>query len=275
MRKKILLLTVLVLGFLISSFAGVQTAKASVWVMVDQLGQRVTGVNQPVEFTASGSGGAPPYTFQWFTTFLDPNVPPEHWTRVAVPGATSSTFKFVESIPGRYGISIRISDSKGEGEYQSFQPIGIVVTVQLEPVAQPTPLPSHTPSPTPAPPSISWISQQNKTYTENYVPLNFSLSQPTQWTAYSLDGQANVTLDGNTTLTGLPNGQHTVIIYANDTYGNTAIPQTITFNMKVPAPFPTIEVTATLIVIVRIVAAIFLITKHTTRSKMKYSQKIR
>jgi hypothetical protein len=103
---------------------------------------RVIGVNQPTEFTASGNGGTPPYTFQWYTTFLDPNVPPEQWVTVAVPGATSSAFNFVASTPGRYGISIRINDSKGEGEYQSFQPIGIVVTVQSTPI---TPSPSSTP----------------------------------------------------------------------------------------------------------------------------------
>jgi hypothetical protein len=117
MRKKTLLLAIVVGGLLTSTFAGIQTVKASPGVMVDLPWGRVIGVNQPTEFTASGNGGTPPYTFQWYTTFLDPNVPPEQWVTVAVPGATSSAFNFVASIPGRYGISIRINDSKGEGEY--------------------------------------------------------------------------------------------------------------------------------------------------------------
>ena len=150
MRRSTLLLTILALGLLTSLFAGIQIVKASPGVMVDLPWGRVTGVNQPVEFTATGNGGTLPYTFQWYTTFLDPSVPPEQWITVAVPGANSATFKFVESIPGRYGISIRITDSKGDGEYQSFQPIGIVVTVQSTPIVQATPTPSPTPPPIPS-----------------------------------------------------------------------------------------------------------------------------
>jgi hypothetical protein len=191
----------------------------------------------------------PPYTFIWYTTFLDPNIPAEHWHRVMVPNSNSSTFTFVGSVPGRYGISIGISDSKGEGEYQSFQPIGIVVTVQKSFVPQITPSPSPTPAPSPL--NISLYKIVYKTFLENSVLLTFSLSQPTQWIAYSLDGQTNVTIDGNSTLTGLRNGLHTVIIYANDTYGNAATPQTIAFNVKVPDPFPIIE--AALIIITVIV----------------------
>jgi hypothetical protein len=108
-------------------------SSGSPMVTVDQPWWRITGVNQPIEFTASAKGGTPPYTFQWYTTFLDPTIPPEQWHTVMVPDSNSSTFKFVASTTGRYGISIRLSDSKGEGEYQSFQPIGIVVTVQSSP----------------------------------------------------------------------------------------------------------------------------------------------
>jgi hypothetical protein len=140
-----------VVGLLALYFAGVQTVKASPMVTVDQPWWRTTGVNQPVEFTASASGGTPSYTFQWYTTFLDPNVPSEQWRTVMVPDSNSSTFKFIASIPGRYGISIK-SDSTGNGEYQSFQPEGIVVTVQTSPVPQITSSPS--PTPTPSPPNF-------------------------------------------------------------------------------------------------------------------------
>lgn len=257
MRRSTLLLTILALGLLTSSFAGIQTVKASPGVMVDLPWGRVTGVNQPVEFTASGNGGTPPYTFQWYITFLDPNVPPEQWVTNAVSGANSATFKFVESIPERYGISIRITDSKGDNEYQSFQPIGIVVTVQSTPVIQSKP----SPSPTLPPTNISYLSQQNKTYTQNSVPLNFSLPQPAEWIAYSLDGQAAVAINGNTTLTGLSNGYHTVTIYANDTHGNTATPQTITFTVNVPTLFSTIEASAAISIVIAIIAVAIVLFK--------------
>ena len=155
MRKGIIVRAVLVLGLLISLFVGVQTVKASPTVMVDQPWYRVTGVNQPVEFTANASGGAPPYTFQWYTTFLDPTISSDQWKTIEVPYSNSSTFTFIASTPGRYGISINVTDSNGDGEYQSFQPIGIVVTVQSSPVPQSTPSPSLSPTaslnPTPTP----------------------------------------------------------------------------------------------------------------------------
>ena len=155
MRKGIIVRAVLVLGLLISLFVGVQTVKASPMVIVDQPWYRVTGVNQPVEFTANASGGTPPYTFQWYTTFLDPTISSEQWKTIEVPYSNSSTFTFIASTPGRYGISINVTDSNGDGEYQSFQPIGIVVTVQSSPVPQSTSSPSPSPTaslnPTPTP----------------------------------------------------------------------------------------------------------------------------
>ena len=131
-------------------------------VIVDQPWWRTTGINQPTEFTAHGKGGTPPYTYQWYITYLDTALPPERWFTVAVPNSNISTFKFVESTLGRYGISLRITDSNGESEYQSFQPMGIVVTVQSSPVAQPTtsPSPSLPPknSPSPSVPEFSWLT---------------------------------------------------------------------------------------------------------------------
>ena len=161
MRKEKFLLEALVIGLLAASLLGVQTVKASPIVMVAQPWWRTTGVNQPVEFTASAKGGTPPYTFQWYTTFLDPTIPPEQWHTVMVPDSNSSTFKFVASTTGRYGISIRLSDSTGDSEYQSFQPMGIVVTVQSSPV--PSPTLSSSPSPTSSPPNFGPTSSPTPT----------------------------------------------------------------------------------------------------------------
>jgi len=52
------------------------------------------------------------------------------------------------------------------------------------------------------------------------INLTFTLSFNASWIGYSLDGQANVTITGNTTLTSLSYGWHHVIVYANDTSGN-------------------------------------------------------
>jgi len=70
------------------------------------------------------------------------------------------------------------------------------------------------------PPTISILSPKNMIYRTPNVSLIFMVSEVTDWIGYSLDGQTNVTITGNTTLTGLPNGLHFLEVYANDTCGN-------------------------------------------------------
>jgi hypothetical protein len=122
-------------------------------MIVDPPFWRTTGINQPTEFTAHAMGGTPPYTYQWYVTYLDPNLPPENWSPVAVLNSNTSAFQFVESTLGKYGVSLRITDLNGETKYESFQPMGIIVTVQSSPVAQPT----TSSSPTPTVPELSWL----------------------------------------------------------------------------------------------------------------------
>lgn len=118
MRRGIILLTILVLGLLTSLFVGVQTVKGSgtLSINVKQTAE-TTFVNQPVEITATISGGNPPYTYQWYTQLwttwkpgMSYNLPPLG-PLVAFPGATNSTFRFAESIPGTYDISCEVTDS--------------------------------------------------------------------------------------------------------------------------------------------------------------------
>jgi hypothetical protein len=67
---------------------------------------------------------------------------------------------------------------------------------------------------------ITILSPKNTTYAIDSVPLTFTVIEPTSWMGYSLDGQANVAIAGNTTLIGLSDGPHCVVVYANDTYGH-------------------------------------------------------
>ena len=75
-------------------------------------------------------------------------------------------------------------------------------------------------TPDSTPPGVSILSPQNTTYTTNSVPLTFTIDERTSWIGYSLDNQANATVVGNTTLAGLSEGSHMVIVYANDSSGN-------------------------------------------------------
>jgi hypothetical protein len=64
------------------------------------------------------------------------------------------------------------------------------------------------------------------------------LTEPSTVT-YSLDGKANVTIAGNSTLTNLPDGSHSLVVYANDTAGNMGKSETIFFTADTTTPSPT------------------------------------
>jgi hypothetical protein len=93
-----------------------------------------------------------------------------------------------------------------------------------------------------APPVVSVVSPENKNYNSSSVSLAFTVNKPVAWLGYSLDGQENVTVSGNSTIAGLPNGLHNVTVYARDEFENTGVSETISFN--VDAPFPVVPVAA-------------------------------
>jgi len=189
------------------------------------------------------SNGVPPANFSWYVNGV----------LAKSERSASSTFIFVANSVGKYQITATVN---GDSNSQA-----VTVTVIGE----------STPTPTPSPPNISSLSLENKTYSTNNLSLNFTLSKPAQWVVYSLDGQANVTVDGNTTLTGLPNGQHTVNIYVNDTNGNFAPTQTIAFTVDKPAPFPTITVIVVVAIAIVVGASVGLLLY---RRKMRAVKKL-
>jgi len=63
---------------------------------------------------------------------------------------------------------------------------------------------------------IAVLSPCKETYETNSVPLTFTLPHDVSWIGYSVDDKANVTVDGNTTLAGLPDGRHRLIVYAEN-----------------------------------------------------------
>jgi len=85
-------------------------------------------------------------------------------------------------------------------------------------------------------PFIEIISPENKTYAMNSVPLNFTINKEMSWIGYSLDGQTNVTIAGNTTLTDLLDGSHYVIVYANDTFGDMGSSNIVYFTVDSTPP---------------------------------------
>jgi hypothetical protein len=86
------------------------------------------------------------------------------------------------------------------------------------------------------PPELHVLSPENKTYTSNDVQLVLTVNRPTNWIGYSLDGQANVTITGDTELSGLAEGAHGLVVYVNDTFGNLVSADTVYFSVDTVPP---------------------------------------
>jgi hypothetical protein len=86
------------------------------------------------------------------------------------------------------------------------------------------------------PPEIYIDSPQNRTYNADDISLNFTVDEETTWIRYRLDGQKRVTITGNTTLSGLDDGSHRLVLYANDTDGNVGVSEEIVFTVDTIAP---------------------------------------
>jgi N-acetylneuraminic acid mutarotase len=120
------------------------------------------------------------------------------------------------------------------------------------------------------PPEISIASPSSMNYTTNQVALNFTVNKPFSWVGYSLDGKENVTITGNTTLTGLSSGEHRITVYAKDAFNNTGASETITFTIA-PEPLPTIPIiiaSATIVSAVGVTLIIYL-KKYRANRKIK------
>ncbi len=86
------------------------------------------------------------------------------------------------------------------------------------------------------PPNLQVLSPTNTTYTSNDIQLVISLNRPTPWICYSLDYQANVTITGDVELSDMSEGQHTLTVYANDTFGNVVSSDAVNFTVDTFAP---------------------------------------
>ena len=110
--------------------------------------------------------------------------------------------------------------------------------------------PSSPPMVDSTPPTISILSPETNTYTSIDIPLNFTLNEQASNVSYCLDGENNIAIAGNTTLTGLSIGEHNLTIYAWDAVGNVGSSQTVNFAIikETPTPSPTPEVSQSTVV---------------------------
>lgn len=116
-------------------------------------------------------------------------------------------------------------------------------------------------------PNIAVLSPQNTISSPSDVKLSFVVNESTSRIAYSLDAQENVTTSGNTTLTDLSAGEHTVKVYAWDTAGNVGASETVAF--IVAESFPTSIVLAVSIAVVAVVLTVVVLLYKKHRSQVK------
>lgn len=118
------------------------------------------------------------------------------------------------------------------------------------------------------PPGILILSPESKKYSTDSISLQFTVNKPTSWIGYSLDSHSNSTIAGNTTISNLSEGAHSLKIYAKDISGNIGVSQIVNFSInKTGQPFPAWTL-ATAIAIASIVILVFLMKlKKTKKTK--------
>jgi parallel beta-helix repeat protein len=118
-------------------------------------------------------------------------------------------------------------------------------------------------------PAVLVLSPTSKTYDTSDIPLVFTVNEPPSWMAYSLDGQSNVTINGNVTMEGVSNGTHYVTVYSRDTAGNIGASSPVFFTVNVTViPF----VYWTILVVVVVVVAVFSFFIYLRRSRKRASK---
>ena len=155
------------------------------------------------------------------------------WDNIPVPtvpsplitdgyGNFTGIISVLDQTNGTY--TVRAVDETGNEAVATF-------TVNLEVPSQPQPtVPEDTAL------VISVLSPENRTYSIEDVPLEYTINRFFYSTTYSLDEQTNVTVIGNTTLTGLSEGPHSIVVYTEDTPGNISASETVYFTVNTTIP---------------------------------------
>ena len=88
------------------------------------------------------------------------------------------------------------------------------------------------------PPVVTVLSPENSTYKSLHI--EYEVNRAVSWAGFSLDNGANKTLTGITEVTDIPDGQHVIVIFAKDTFGNIGASQEVYFTIDNAAPIITI-----------------------------------
>ena len=117
------------------------------------------------------------------------------------------------------------------------------------------------------PPVVTVSSPKSVTYETGEIPLTFTVNKRASFLSYSLDGQDEVVITGNTTLSDLSVGAHNVTVYAEDSVGLVGASATIQFT--VVAPFPTAMVVGGVTVAVIVCVGVLVYFKRQSLSSFR------
>jgi hypothetical protein len=173
------------------------------------------------------------------------------------PGTMINSTNIISNLSdGNHTINIFLETSFGESANANVTFITDAKpspTPSTSPTLSPTPTITASPSPTKQP-KVSILNPLNDSFFNVSLggvtyQLTYETNSTLSWVGYSIDGSDNVTVTGNSTFVHdfvSSNGYHTLTVYANDTSGNWAIPQSVTYLVNfypdytpTPSPSPT------------------------------------
>ena len=85
------------------------------------------------------------------------------------------------------------------------------------------------------PPYLSIVMPENKTYNTSEVPLDFTMAELSEIN-YNIDGQANVSIAGNTTLNGIIDGAHNLVLFGTSPDGIAFASEPVFFGVNTGKP---------------------------------------
>lgn len=112
------------------------------------------------------------------------------------------------------------------------------------------------------------LSPNNSTYNSKEIPLTYTIDDSKYLVYYELDNSRQTRLTGNTTLSGLSEGQHTIRAFAADFMTDTGIysKQTANFTIDTINPTPTVP-EFSWVAVLPLLASVLLVTVATKRFK--------
>ena len=119
-------------------------------------------------------------------------------------------------------------------------------------------------------PTVSVLPPENVS-SSSPIPLNFTVNEAYSRIAFSLNGQQNVTVTGNSTLPHLVAGPYNLTLYVWDVAGNVGSSKTVTFtvvNPELAEPSPVVPVAAVSVAVLALVVAGLLIYHRQRKQKL-------